>query len=125
VNKPDLMELFFSEMQPQRMTLEDFFNNFADMSAEEFIGTFTDLLDSWGKGAAHIAFDLIRDAPQERDRVTKLVRLASRCASLQQILDALIEEKCRLVEPSTRVTERNVREAYDMMRRHMERRGGA
>src|SRR4051794_37943331 len=118
------MEMFFNELQPERITMEDFFSKLADMDAKEFIDLFSDLLATWGKGAAHIAFDLIRNAPLERDQVTKLVRLASRCAALQQMFDAIIEEECRLVEPSIRATERNVREAYDIMRRHKESGGG-
>jgi hypothetical protein len=125
MNKPDLMDMFFSELQPQRMTMEDFFSVFADMEAEEFIGIFTDLLERWGRGAAHIAFDMIRNAPEERDRVTKLVRLASRCARLQKVFDALKEEEYRMIEPSARATEHDVREAYSLVRRYQERKGDA
>lgn len=119
MDKPDLVAMFLKDAAEDEDTAA---LTIAEMTAKDFVGLIISFVQELGKSAAQEAFAFIEHRPDERERITQLVRMTHRSASIEGILDRL-GDTTELYEPSARAVERSVVKAYALVA-ELKRRGG-
>lgn len=72
-----------------RISENEFIHALSRMGMQDFVRVLTTLADAWGKDAAHYAFAMVRNEPENREAITRMITLAHRCCAVSGVLERI------------------------------------